>query len=210
MKNMMCAAVLAALGSQAAFAQEAGPRDFEVVEPQDKSGLRIEGRAFWERLNDPEEDIGINYELGSGVGFGAEIGYDFQVSSNVVVGPYATYDISSVEECDGDLCVASDGYYAVGLHVGMQTGQAGLVYGKVGYGTQTITLKGPYTDPDTGAQIDFDEEESGGGYNFAFGYEHGFSDTLYGRVELGVSESYDIFSFDFQRGYLGAAIGARF
>ncbi|MXO86141.1 hypothetical protein GRI38_08880 [Altererythrobacter aurantiacus] len=210
MKKLIGAAAVAVLWASPALAQDTGPRDFEIVENADKSGLRAEGRLFWERLNDPEEDIGINYELGSALGYGAEIGYDMRVSDNIVVGPYATYDFSNVEECEDNLCVASGDYYAFGLHVGFETGAEGLVYGKIGYGNQTVTLQGPYTDPETNETFVFDEEESGGGYNFAFGYEHGFGDVLYGRAELGVSESYDIYGFDFQRGYIGAALGARF
>lgn len=118
-------------------------------------------------------------------------------------------DFSSTETCEEGLCLGTPNYWAVGLHAGLATGSTGLVYAKLGYGQQEVTLEGSFNDPDFGV-ITLDESETGGGYNFAFGYEHGFGGSLYGRAEVGVSESYDIYTFDMQRGYLGLALGARF
>ena len=67
MKIITVAAALAAVVSTPALAQE-GP-------VQGKDGIRIEGQVAWERLNDPELDQGINYELGSGISYGGEIGF---------------------------------------------------------------------------------------------------------------------------------------
>nr|WP_137676908.1 porin family protein [Parerythrobacter lutipelagi] len=199
------------LAASAVLAQPAIAQDYEdraENTPASKDGLRIEGRVMWERINDPEEDIGINYELGSGVAFGGEIGYDFYVSDSVVVGPYANYETSSVESCEGNFCVSSGGYWAAGIHAGFMTGGNGMIYGKLGYGQQTVDIEGPLDI--NGTIVNFDESESGGGYNAAFGYDHSFSENLYGRVEVGISESYDIYGFDFQRANVGVALGARF
>ncbi|RJY09666.1 outer membrane beta-barrel protein [Aurantiacibacter aquimixticola] len=202
MKNLLIAAALGAVVATPAYAQDLNPA------AEDKAGARIEGRVFWERINDPEEDIGINYELGSGVGFGGEIGYDIPVSETVLVGPYAQYSASTVETCELHLCVSSGGYWAAGLQVGFITGQSGMVYGKLGYGQQTVDLVGPFEFE--GETFNFDESESGGGYKFALGYDHSFSENIYGRIDLSVSESYDIYDFDFQRTTIGIGIGARF
>lgn len=200
MKRVMFAAALGALISTPAIAQE-GPI-------ASKDGVRIEARASWERINDPEEDIGINYELGSGLAAGGEIGFDVAVSDRVVVGPYANYETSTVESCDGALCVSSGGYWAAGLHAGLLVGDRGMVYAKAGYGQQTVDLVGPFTDG--GITVNFDESETGGGYNFGLGYDHSFGENFYGRLDLTVSESYDIYGFDFQRATIGVALGARF
>ena len=58
--------------------------------------------------------------------------------------------------------------------------------------------------------VTLDESETGGGYQFAFGYEQGFGSNAYGRVELGIGENYDLYSFDFQRVSGGVAFGVRF
>ena len=192
--------------AQPAFAQDYN--DGAAPAPASKDGVRIEGRVMWERINDPQESNNINYELGSGVAFGGEIGYDFYVSDSVVIGPYANYEVSSVESCEGNFCVSSGGYWAAGIHAGFMTGGDGMIYGKLGYGQQTIDVNGPLDI--NGTIVNFDESESGGGYNAAFGYDHSFSDNFYGRVEVGISESYDIYGFDFQRANIGVALGARF
>ena len=184
--------------------------DDERVAPAsvDKAGFRIEGRAFYERIGDPEDDV--IYELGDAFGFGGEVGYDIAAGDNLVVGPYFTYDVSTVESCDGDLCLSSDGFWAAGVHVGLTTGDTGMVYGKLGYSQQSLSLEGTFFDEFSGQTVTFDETETGGGYNFAIGYEHGFSSNAYGRLEVGVSENYDLYGFDFQRSNIGAAIGVRF
>ena len=203
MKKLLMAVALGAVATTPAFAQD-------QTEANSRTGVRLEGRVMWERLNDPQEDVGINYELGSGISFGGEVGFDFAVSDTVVVGPYGLYEASTVEECDGNnFCVSSGGYWAVGLHVGIKTGDKGMVFVKGGYGQQTIDAVGP-VEVQPGTFINVDDSETGGGYNFAGGYEHSFSRNFYGRVELGISESYDIYTLDFQRANIGVALGVRF
>lgn len=173
----------------------------------EKSGIRFEGRVFYESIGDPEDDV--IYELGDAVGYGGEFGYDFPVGDNLVVGPYFTYDVSGIESCDGQLCLSSDGFRAAGLHVGLATGDTGLVFGKLGYSQQSLTLEGPFFDPVSGLTVNLDETEKAGGYNLAFGYEHGFGENAYGRLELGNSENYDLYGFDFQPTNIGASFGVR-
>ena len=211
MKTITCVLALASvLLPASAYAQDAyDDVDADYVpSAQDKAGLRLEGRVFYERIGDPEDDV--IYELGDAFGVGGEVGYDIAVGENVVVGPYFTYDVSTVESCDGELCLSSDGFWAAGLHVGFTSGEAGLIYGKLGYSQQSLSLEGPFTDPVTGESFLFDVNEKGGGYNFAFGYEQGFGPSAYGRLEVSVSENYDLYDFDFQRTAIGAALGVRF
>ena len=192
-----------------AYAQDAYDADEDYVSgAQSKAGLRFEGRVFYERIGDPEDDI--IYELGDAVGFGGEIGYDIAAGENIVVGPYFTYDVSTVESCDSGVCLSSDGFWAAGLHVGFNSGANGLVYGKLGYSQQSLTLEGNFVDPITFEEFLIDETEKGGGYQFAFGYEQGFGETAYGRLEISIAENSDLYGFDFQRTAIGASIGARF
>lgn len=209
MKKLLVAAACAALLPVPAFAQETGEYYDDEPVPFARDGLRLEGRILWERINDPDEAAGINYELGSGVAFGGEIGYDIAVSDTVAIGPFVSYEASSVEECDGGLCVSSDGYFVAGLHAGFASGTNSQFYAKAGYSQQTIAVEGTFNDPVFGP-VTLDESETGGGYQFAFGYEQGFGSNAYGRVELGIGENYDLYSFDFQRVSGGVAFGVRF
>ena len=202
MKKLMLAVALGAAVSTPAFAQD------ETENQNSRDGVRIEGRVMWERLNDPQEDVGINYELGSGLSFGGEVGVDFPVSETVVVGPYFNYEVSTVETCEDDFCVSSGGFWAAGLHVGIITGENGMFYLKGGYAQQTVDAEGAIVIDNT--LVNIDESETGGGYNIAGGYEHSFTSNLYGRVELGISETSDIYGLDFQRANAGVALGARF
>ena len=213
-KILIALATAGAFVPAAAHAQDDYENGYEeggdyLTPAEYKSGPRVEGRVFYERLDDPVLDEGVSYEFGNGFGVGVEAGYDIPVGETVTVGPYFTYDFSDLETCEEGVCFAAPEYWAAGLQVGFATGSTGLLYGKVGYGQQTVTLEGVYDDPDFGP-VTFDERESFGGYNFAFGYEHGFTDTVYARGEFGVSESYDVYGFDLQRGLFALAVGARF
>jgi outer membrane immunogenic protein len=209
MKKLLLAAVAAALMPVPAMAQDADAYDSEDAAPVAHDGLRIEGRVLFERINDPDEAAGINYELGSGVAFGGEIGYDIAVSDTIAIGPFASYEASSVEECDLGVCVSSDGYFVVGLHAGFASGTDSQFYAKAGYSQQTIAVEGTFNDPVFG-QVVLDESETGGGYQFAFGYEKGFGSNAYGRIELGIGENYDLYGFDFKRVSGGVGVGVRF
>lgn len=209
MKNMLFAAsaLVAVLAPATAYAQETDSQDYGS-EADLVSGFRIEGQALWENISDPEDDV--IYKLGSGIAYGGEVGYDVAVSETVVVGPFANYSASTVEDCTPDFCVGSKGFWAVGIHAGVVAGENGMAYAKLGYGSQTVYAEGLVFNPATGQDELVSDEETGGGYHFAFGYEHRFGAPFYGRAELGIGTATDIFGFDFQRGHIGLALGARF
>ena len=220
MKNTIFALAMAgAMMPAAAFAQD-GYEDQEgdyVTGAEYKSGLRIEGRVFYENISDPADiryegiyyyEVGETVEFGNGIGVGLEAGYDFPLGENVTVGPYFTYDFSSIETCEDGVCFTAPEYWAAGLQLGLASGDTGLLYGKLGYGQQTVSLEGSFEDG--GVIYDIDASDDFGGYNFAFGYEHGFSETIYARGELGVSGSSDVYGFDLQRVTFGVSAGARF
>lgn len=195
MKKLYLAALAACAVAQPAFAQ-----DVEANHARD--GLRIEARAMYETptvssLVD-EDDI---FKLGSAFAFGGEIGYDIAVSDKLVVGPYVNYEFSTVEACDefGD-CVSAKDNFAGGLHLGYALGDGGQFFGKLGYARLALEA-----DIDN-VQI----SDSGEGFQFAFGYEHGFGKNLYGRAEFGYADNGDIFGLNFQRRHAGVALGARF
>ena len=207
MKTILGAAAIAAIALPGvASAQAYNEPDPATVA---RDGLRVQANVGYERVNDPEEDFGINYELGSGIAFGGEVGYDIPVSRTVVIGPYAKYDVSNIEDCDGSFCASTDGYFAAGLHVGIAVSPSSQVYLKGGYSELTVNIEGPIDDG-TGNTLFLDESETGNGYDFAVGYEQGLGQNAYLRAEVGAGEAKDIYGFDFQRTSISGAIGFRF
>ena len=195
MKYLVSAAVLACGLAQPAFAQDAEETT------NDKAGLRIEGRLIYETptVSNVEEE-GDVYKLGSAVAFGGEVGFDIAVGKSVVVGPYANYEFSSVENCDGADCVSETDSYTVGLQIGVKVGSNGMIYLKGGYASMGLEA--------SDGSLSF--KERGNGIGGAIGYERGFGEHLYGRVEFGYSDNGKIFGIDFQRRHAGIALGARF
>lgn len=196
MKKLILATALGAAMASPAFAQEDTGNTSTA-----RDGFRVEARATYETptVSSIEEDDDV-FKIGSAFAFGGEIGYDIAVSNTVVVGPYAQYEISTVESCEAGLCVSAEGYLEAGLHVGLATSANGQVYGKIGYAEQDYTFEGE------GLEV----SDKGSGFAFAVGYEHSFNETFYGRVEGGYADLGKVFTINTQRRHFGVAIGARF
>lgn len=194
MKYTVFAFALGAMVAAPAAAQNAGA---DLA----RDGFRAELRATYETPTVSslveEDDV---YKLGSAFAFGGEIGFDLAVGDRLVVGPYGTYEVSNVESCDEGFCVATTEYFEGGLHLGYATGASGQLYGKVGYGQLGFETSG----------LDLDSTETGEGLAFGIGYEHGFGEALYGRVEFGYADVGDVYGLNFQRRHAGVAVGARF
>lgn len=194
MKKLMLAVALGAVVSTPAFAQ-----DSEGDNARD--GLRIEARATYETPTVSslieEDDV---FKLGSAFAFGGEVGFDLAVSDNVVVGPYGQYEVSTVESTDGGFTVRTTDYIEAGLHVGVAIGPDGQLYGKVGYASLGFETEG----------LGLDETTDGSGVAFALGYELGFGENLYGRIEGGYADVGEVFGLNWQRRHFGVAVGARF
>lgn len=191
-------AALAVL-AQPAWAQESG---------NDKSGARFEARASYETPTVEGEEIFEDddelYKLGSAFAFGAEAGFDFALSERLVFGPYANYEKSTVESCEGSDCVRAERSWSAGGQIGYLVGSSGMIYGKLGYTELTLEA-----DLDiNGVQVS--ESDGGGGIGGAIGYEQGFGTNLYGRVEGGYADVGDIFGIAWPRRYAGVAVGVRF
>lgn len=111
MKTMISATLVAA-----GLAVPAQAQDAQSIA---RDGLHIEARATYETptVSSVLEDDDV-YKLGSAFAFGGEIGYDIAVGRAVTVGPYAQYEVSTVETCvDGD-CVSVENYFEAGATIG--------------------------------------------------------------------------------------------
>ncbi|MGH6651341.1 MAG: outer membrane beta-barrel protein [Sphingopyxis sp.] len=194
MKKLITVAVLAAGFATPAFAQE-------EAQGHDKAGFRVEARAVYETPT--VSSIAQNndvYKVGSAVAFGGEAGFDIAVGPSVVVGPYVTFEKSSVEASDGVDTLKVKDNLGAGLHVGYAIGSKGLIYGKVGYAKLRVEARSG----------NLSATESGSGFQGAVGYEHGFGEMFYGRVEFGYGDNGRIGGINFQRRHAGVALGVRF
>lgn len=195
MKKLIAAlAVSAAMVPAVAQAQEE-----ETTTSRD--GFRIEARATYETptVSSVLED-GDVYKIGSAMAFGGEIGYDAAVGGDLTVGPYGQYEFSTVEACEDGACLSAKSYWEAGVSVGYILSPEGLFYGKLGYGSLELEA----------SLDDFSETDSSGGIAFALGYEHGFGEYWYGRIEGGYADVGDFDGLNVQRRHFGVALGARF
>lgn len=194
MKTAFAAVALIAIAAVPATAQDA---DNSIA----RDGIRLEARATWETptVSSVVEDDDV-FKLGQAVAFGGEAGFDLAVSNELVAGPYANYELSNVENCDGADCVSVKDNFAAGLHLGYALGADGQLYGKVGYAVMKLEAE----------VAGLQDSESGSGFQFAVGYEHGLGRNLYGRVEFGYGDNGEIYGINFQRRHASVALGARF
>lgn len=195
MKNLFCGVALAAAFARPALAQD------EQAAGLARDGFRLEARATYETPTTSsvfeEDDI---YKLGSAVAFGGEVGFDIALGERVAVGPYAQYEFSNVESCEEGFCARTTDYFEAGLHLGYAVGEKGQLYGKVGYGSLGFETEG----------LGLDTTENGSGVAFALGYEQGFGENFYGRLEGGYADVGEVYGLNFQRRHFGVAMGARF
>lgn len=168
---------------------------------QDRTGLRLESRVALETpiFSGPPTD-GETFGLGRGLTVGFEGGYDFKVADRILLGPYATYEVSDLETCDDADCVSSRDNLAGGVQAAYLLGKRTLVYGKVGYARLALD-----------AHVrDRDMQDAGTGAQLALGYEHAFANDLYLRMEAGYADNGRIFAVDFQRYHSSVSVGWRF
>ncbi|MFZ5748313.1 MAG: hypothetical protein ACOY45_11745 [Pseudomonadota bacterium] len=108
MNKLTVVAVVFACMPTVAFAQN-------TREENPFAGLRGEARIGYETPTiSGDNEV---YKIGSTASYGGEVGFDAAISSKVTVGPYANYEFSSVELCDGGDCLKSDSNFSVGARL---------------------------------------------------------------------------------------------
>lgn len=172
---------------------------------QDVSGLRIEGRASWDRSGsnftfpnpdyDEDDEDSAEFLTGSDkrseVTFGGELGYDVQIGTSFVLGAYAGADFSSGSACaelvEDDLaCSGLDRTLTVGARAGVPLGRSSLIYVKGGYsnGKLDVAYDPDLTDNDDDEPGDvFDFSETLSGYHAGGGIEVGITPRVYVKAE---------------------------
>lgn len=177
-----------------AAAQDAAPA---AAPASQFDGVRFEARLGYETPTvSDDNDV---YKIGSAVSYGAEAGFDIRVGNNVVMGPYATYEFSSVDLCDGGDCLSEDGNLGAGLRVGVVTGRT-LIYGKLGYARISFTAT-------SGGISASDSDE---GIQGAIGINLNLGRNFYGLAEINYADYGRFAGINLQRRHVAAGIGVRF
>jgi outer membrane immunogenic protein len=160
-------------------------------------GVRLEARLGYETPTvSDDNDV---YKIGSAVSYGGEAGFDLRVGNRVVVGPYATYEFSSVDLCDGADCLSEDGNLGAGLRVGVVAGRT-LIYGKLGYARIRFTA----TSGNVTASDSDDGIQGAIGVNFNLGR------NFYGLAEVNYADYGRFEGINLQRRHVAAGLGVRF
>jgi outer membrane immunogenic protein len=162
------------------------------------NGVRAEARIGYETPT--VSDSGNVFKIGSAVSYGAEAGFDLRLGHNVVAGPYAVYEFSSVDLCDGADCVSEDGNLGVGARVGFVVSPRVLVYGKIGYARIRFTA----------SSAGVSGSESDDGVQGAIGLNLNFSRHVYGMAEINYADYGQFNGINLQRRHVAAGIGVRF
>ncbi|HXH53900.1 MAG TPA: outer membrane beta-barrel protein [Sphingomicrobium sp.] len=165
---------------------------------QDFTGGRAELRVGWETPT--VSGAGEVFKIGSGPSFGGEVGADFRLGRTVVAGPYATFEASTVKECEEGDCLKVDNSFAAGGRVGFQVGGNGLIYGKLGYARIKLTAE----------DETFSESETEGGIEGGLGFEMNFGRIAYGKIEATYADYGKFFGINLQRRHVAAGVGLRF
>lgn len=161
-------------------------------------GVRLEARLGYETPT--VSDNNNVYKIGSAVSYGGEAGFDLRVGNNVVVGPYATYEFSSVDVCDGADCLSEDGNLGVGARLGFVAGRT-LIYGKLGYARIRFTASTGGVNAGSDSQ---------GGVQGAIGVNLNFGRNLYGMAEINYADYGEFAGINLQRRHVAMGLGIRF
>jgi len=163
-------------------------------------GVRAEARIGYETPTVSND--GDVFRIDSAVSYGAEVGYDLRLGRSLVAGPYATYEFSSVDLCDGGFCLSESGTWGAGGRLGLAVSPRVLAYGKLGYARTRFTFRNPLTGAGGTA--------SGGGVQGAIGINLKLSRHIYGLAEVNYSDFGTLLGVNLQRRHVAAGIGVRF
>jgi outer membrane immunogenic protein len=201
MKVIMTAAAIAA-------ATIAAP----AVAQDSNSGPRIEATVGWDRavLNVDGDSAAT-----SGVTYGGELGYDYQIGTGAIIGAYAGIDGSSVKECVSagteSACLKLGRNFTAGARLGGRIGARSLAYIKGGYSNGR--LRATYTDTAFPADNGRGGENMDG-FHVGGGVQVGLRNGFYGKAEYTYTRytTYDLDGSDFRldRHRVVAGFGYRF
>jgi outer membrane immunogenic protein len=216
----LAAASLAALATPA-MAQTAAEIPF--------SGFRVGGEVGYDHIRSgSSEDVDNTRDLKQsidGVEYGAVVGYDAPVGTNLRIGAEASYagssagrDYNNSQPTVFNLGnVQADRDIYVGGRVGYVTSPSTMIYAKGGYTNQRYSVTGSDGTTNLGQKLDTDGFRVGAGAEFAvsrnayIGAEYRYSKYSKGEVDFGGNTpDGSRFNLDTDRHQVVATAGVRF
>ncbi|HLL29590.1 MAG TPA: porin family protein [Allosphingosinicella sp.] len=184
---------LYALASVAVLAAAAAPASAE--------GLRAEIHGGWDHARgDGDGENGIVYGIGAG--------YDFDIGKKMELGVDLSADLSSLEECragvvlPGDrACLDAGRDLAAAVRLGYKVSDRGTLYALAGY--TNARFRFDYTTP---AGVTTRDGRNLDGLRLGVGYQHGFGEKVYGKVEY----RYSNYESDVTRHQVLLGVGVKF
>jgi outer membrane immunogenic protein len=191
--------VLYALASVAVLAAAAAPAAAE--------GFRAEIHGGWDHVRADDGAINSN-DSDSGIVYGIGAGYDFAIAPKVELGLDLSADLSTMEECRTSVVVANDKAcldagrdLAAAVRLGYKVSPKGTIYALAGY--TNARFRFDYTTP---AGVTTRDGRNLDGFRLGAGYQHGFGEKAYGKVEY----RYSNYESDVSRHQVLLGVGLNF
>ena len=172
-----------------------------VATPAAAEGLRLEVHGGWDNLS-------ANGDSSSGIVYGIGAGYDIAVSKKVEVGIDLSADLSSADDCvnsvialNDRVCIDAKRDLAAALRLGYKVSDRGTVYALAGY--TNARFRAAYTTP---AGVTTADSANADGLRLGAGYQHGFGEKAYGKVEY----RYSNYEGDLSRHQVLFGVGMKF
>jgi outer membrane immunogenic protein len=144
----------------------------------------------------------------SGIMYGVGLGYDIAVSDRMEVGLDLSADLASTEGCERSAILANDRAcldakrdLAAALRVGYKVSEKGTLYALAGY--TNARFRASYTTP---AGVTTRDSANLDGFRLGAGYQHGFGEKTYGKIEY----RYSNYENDLSRHQVLLGLGVKF
>lgn len=221
MKYVILTATAAAVAATPAFAQDAnvdtgfGSAHISATVGIDHTSadVQYEDTAFpADNFRESESTTGLVY--------GINAGYDFQLSPGSTLGIEGSYEWSDNERCEelfgnDEACFALKRNWYVGVRGGAQMGESTLLFAGLGYTNGRARIS--YTDPAFPAD-NFSVADDRDGWRASLGLEQSLGTNLFGKIEyrysnyknLEYADGTESIALGFQRHQVVAGLGMRF
>lgn len=150
--------------------------------PASAEGFRAEIHGGWDHVR---ADGPGNNNSDSGIVYGIGAGYDVAIAPKVELGLDLSADLSSMEECESSVvlvndtaCIHAKRDLAAAIRLGYKVSERGTIYALAGY--TNARFRFDYTTP---AGVITRDSRNLDGFRLGAGYQHGFGEKAYGKVE---------------------------
>jgi outer membrane immunogenic protein len=149
-----------------------------AASPAAAEGFRAEIHGGWDHARAAGEgDSGIVYGIGAG--------YDVAIGEKAEIGLDLSADLSSLKDCErsaiilnDEACIRARRDLAAAIRLGYKVTPRGTLYALAGYSNARFRFD--YTTP---AGVTTRDSGNLDGFRLGAGYQHGFGEKAYGKIE---------------------------